>query len=863
MEDAMSITAEAKTENRYRSGRSRMTSAFHAIAMRGLLTGAVAAFAVSGACAEWEDYIWMTKPDTGFGLEGVSAFYDGEFWDGGNPPEEGKKYYVKPRYSIYSLDLGTSTEQRTQTFPGDELVLDNGSVIDLRSSGKCGYAFNTLRFLPGSFLMYSTGHTSLTTGRMSVESTVENPMILRMNAYEFRYSKKLDVTLLGNETACICLYDDYTELYGNPSEGDFAFVGDNSGYKGLISVSNSCALYMSGVMPGTVEVRDGGEYRSYYRLSDDRGAVDYGITDTAEVKKLIVRTGGDVKVLAGSQIKVDDLVLEDGAILTMHYNADGNGRFTVGNSIQVTGRPVIYFPEPLPVQTGTPPVYPVIELPEGCELTAEDFVLKTNPTYGALPHAGLKIEDGVLCVVCREIVKLNRSSGESGVSAFEVAQYTDGSFFWSDQLAPQEGKDYLNDGDRLMCTPKVDGQDPFVFKGESMTLYPTVSGSPRISGSGGNSARGLSFKELNVLSALFEIWSGRSVDVVRKAEIPELNFIYELTGGTVRTFGKNGRKLILSPFSRGLFLLSSTLAGDGDILCQSRNQTETSYGAGGFHEFSADNSGFTGKILVSMATRWQSTLNRYVPNETNYVRFILRDGNNIGGARETFTPDAFQLEQMSSLRPVADATIDQENLGVRISGMARMEIYGDRTLTIKNPVTYSGVLRKDGEGTLALGAKPRFLSGETEDIAPLEGTNVLAVTGGFVKPLTTDSLEGVELRVLAPGAGLAYDAVAPDAAMRRYGIRNSWQSPLVLGEGVRKVSVRIDMGSDDEEGVVPAPVALATFATEQEASGFMGLITVPSPRKGLRPSVCKESNEDGTVTVKVVFPVYGFKLVVR
>ena len=826
-----------------------------------------AAIAASVAMAdEWSEYIWQSKNDTAGGA--TSAFNTGSYWTGGDPPQSNFKYYVKPgwMFATPNTDSGDVLE-----FPGDELVFD-GAQLNVYNGGLTSTYFPQLRFLAGSRVYYAKTRSCKISGRMSVETTAQNPLVIQMNAYEYRFAKPYDVTLTGGSTAAIVLFDDYTFNHpGSPSIGDFAFIGDNSGYYGTIAVSNACALYVKGAMPGTVDVWDQGVFRTSYSLYEAGASVKYGGETAPELGTLTVRTGGNVDIGNTNTIRTANLVLEDGAKLTFHYANATNGQLVVSGAVTATGKTRISIPESLPWNlTAAPEVFPVIKLTGSGDMSEENFVLdiaanavqSPGSVPGPLPHTYLTVVDGVLCVTRKEVVKVVRGSDEQPVlSSFNSATNAAGAYFWSNMREPEPGKDYLDDGSYRMATPPSAGDWPYVFAGDSLTLASQVA----IPGGGAQKARGLSIKELNIYGAFFEVWSGQSVDGMRKQELPEATGVYELTGGIVRTFATSSASysITFSPFDNIIFLLSSELCGNGTITCQSRYQKAGSRrGPNGNHEFSAFNTNFTGKIRVTLNSYTSSGVT--IPNETNFVTFVLRDGRNIGGARPAFTPDAFQLEQMSALRPVANAVIDQENLGLRVSGMGRLQITNGVTLTVKTPITYAGVVRKELEGTLALAARPRFGTGATESTAPTAGENVLLVNDGFVKPLSTNALEGVAVEFAGESAGLAFDAQPEGDGMRSYGACNGWSAPFSFASGVERIPVRIDMaaGANPAEAL-DTPLALVTVADEAVARAIAGRLRVMLPVRNYSVEVSVALNDLGTYTVSATFKHKGLSLIIR
>ena len=273
----------------------------------------------------------------------------------------------------------------------------------------------------------------------------------------------------------------------------------------------------------------------------------------------------------------------------------------------------------------------------------------------------------------------------------------------------------------------------------------------------------------------------------------------------------------------------------------------------------ADNSEtFTGKWIVRYLTASKA-------NPTQYMAFAVCEQKNLGKPFAAFTYDALKVENWQALEPdAANVVLDDMTRGIWLEGNAQLITpQGDQTLALKSPLTFSGVVHKSGLGTLALGGtvKPKFC-GSAQSTTPLAGTNGLIVAEGWIKPISTNGVDG--LAVEFAGGGIKLDRAPSDAGVAAYGFWNTkWSAPFARAEGVTaKVPVSIDMGELTD---MPSPVsryAICTVAADK-AAGVKGMLAVQKPFKGYVTGVEERANADGTVTLLAVVRYGGLSVVIR
>ncbi len=267
---------------------------------------------------------------------------------------------------------------------------------------------------------------------------------------------------------------------------------------------------------------------------------------------------------------------------------------------------------------------------------------------------------------------------------------------------------------------------------------------------------------------------------------------------------------------------------------------------------------FTGKWIVRHASAANA-------NPTQYMAFAVCEQANLGKPFAAFTYDALKVENWQSLEPdAANVVLDDMTRGICFEGNAQLTTpQGQQTLALKSPLTFSGVVRKSGPGTLALGgtAKPKFC-GSAQSATPLAGTNGLLVTEGWIRPLSTNGVDG--LAVEFAGGGIKLDRAPSDAGVAAYGFWNTkWSAPFARAEGVTaKVPVMVDMGELTD---MPSPVsryAICTVAADK-AAGVKGMLEVQRPFKGYVTGIEERANADGTVTLLALVRYGGLTMFIR
>ena len=248
---------------------------------------------------------------------------------------------------------------------------------------------------------------------------------------------------------------------------------------------------------------------------------------------------------------------------------------------------------------------------------------------------------------------------------------------------------------------------------------------------------------------------------------------------------------------------------EGDAASQPRTLT-----------FGGDNTAWAGGMLVTNRTG--------VAN-----RFIVTRGEALGGPLEAFRADALTLGANAIFAVTNDVAMSEPTRGMTVDGSAKVDVAADKILTYGAAVTFASgaTLAKTGGGVLALGGK-----------ASVSGNAALDVQQGYVKPLETNSLDGVTLSFAAGAALLMEVPEAGADGVGRYGIVN----PVLANGATLRVKVPFSSEPQTSGGKVSVPVCTVASGS---ADALKDRIVVEKPWENFVGKVGTQPNGDGTVTL--------------
>lgn len=283
-------------------------------------------------------------------------------------------------------------------------------------------------------------------------------------------------------------------------------------------------------------------------------------------------------------------------------------------------------------------------------------------------------------------------------------------------------------------------------------------------------------------------------------------------------------------------VIASELCGSGQLQVQTYggNPTDDPQSQPSYFELAHANPNFSGNIWISAYSGSPAS------NERQTGILVIRDPLALG-RMTTYNTYSLSIEQWGALRTCATMTLDDANRGIAVY-KGRFIVDEGTTLTIKNRVTMKGTFKKLGGGTLSLGGLLCFDNGGTT--TPPAGTtsNKLVVAEGALKPVYTNSLNGLEI-TFKPGTALELDAATADAPTRQYGLLNvKWHTPFVFASAQDKIHVRIrgavPKGQPKTLGICTVPAAFPDMSERFTLETDGDLLT----------SVVKTQNPNGTVT---------------
>ena len=314
--------------------------------------------------------------------------------------------------------------------------------------------------------------------------------------------------------------------------------------------------------------------------------------------------------------------------------------------------------------------------------------------------------------------------------------------------------------------------------------------------------------------------------------------------------------------ARCVIRVESEVSGGGNLKLQTIKTSGNFANHCGYHEFTALNTNFMGKVKVTTETA-TSGAGYTTPNWIEHVRLFVSDERNLGGARDLFAWDALYLDQYSDIYPLNNVTFtDGWNRGIAIGNIGRMNVPSNLTMSIWRPLNVNGNLVKEGNGTLALGGTLTF-GGSEQSATPTVGANLLTVAGGRIKPLAKNAFDGLAI-TFTNNAALCVDGTPADAALRQYGLVNTKEAtaPVSLAANQPKLPVSVDFGDATEPPAEEWTVGLVTLETAKAEALRSKMVLKRSPFAGWRGELDVVSNGDGTSTVVVNYKYTGIVLIV-
>jgi hypothetical protein len=416
-----------------------------------------------------------------------------------------------------------------------------------------------------------------------------------------------------------------------------------------------------------------------------------------------------------------------------------------------------------------------------------------------------------------------------------------GSNHWSNAQRVQAGYDYYVPSGKLLGLFSGEVGNVYTFPGDSLTLAGdmSINGTP-------NKFVVQNFRIFPPLTVLMYNGSNFSFDS------PNPISIMSKSGAgteelTIHSYGSSTG----DSFSNGTSV-DAEIEGNCLLAMRWRGK-DVSYGHLAFNGF---NTNFIGKVIAYCNRSSDS----YFPFGAKFGTLWVADQRNFGGAIPGANApvfDALTVTDRQILRTKCDVTFDEPTRGIYVPFGARFRVDAGQTLTIRQQLTYAGKIEKIGVGTLALGGTARFTANVLEtpyaNNTFLDGTNVLAVCEGALKPLSAAAFAGVAL-VMSNNTSIVLDPSPSDPAVAQFGI-NATAAGSSVSVPTGQVTVKLASEPANQHNV---HVAVATFATAAEAETFKGKLSFPRQWSGWHTRLGVEAVDDGGVMRYVVKATCAF-----
>ena len=784
-----------------------------------------------------------------------SSFWDSTNWSDGQPPHSTTNYYVDKLFSTLMsasvINAKLAQDSTALTFKGRVLVADQGAKLYLYSAH---FEIPDLRMLPGSEIYWGSDQP-VVYGTMTAYGTAAKPakLIYGLSGENHRHPFGMDV--VGDASSWISVTAPVVKSAGAAYHGFITLTGDLSEYYGTFKIDktmNSGAWYHAANFG--IELTSSAP-NATFALAASNGCVCATAPGGVEVRSLSINNDATMIALANVNSQAYDVprfTVREAIAFNGHRVSLGLYNMTTANS-GTTYTLTPYTPDPTKTNALVRLAPAAVNSLPGDP--SESFAFEATTTASAETLAmskWLPDQDGGMTLWRLPYVKCLYEDSQNYCSMTNVMK-SETLYFWSDNMSPVDpanaGTRYFSN--KTMHVPRAVGDAPFTFGGGSLALCDN-NFNMYLGG------YGFYCPELVSMGATFMMCNANVTTDGRKDE----------EGGQFSVYRIQGEKLVLpAPYKNTfktwgdhkILRVESEVTGGGNIYCCT--QLAGNYELDrGFHEFTALNTNFTGKITVSMPyeTTKYAASGIIVPNWTQRTRLFVYDERNLGGRRDTFAYDALYLEHYSDLFPLNDVTFtDGWNRGIAIGDVGRMHVTNGLTLTILRPLNVKGNLIKEGAGTLALGGTLTF-GGAAQSATPTSGQNLLTVMGGSVKPLAAHALDGLAI-TFTNNASIKLDATTADADLLNYGIVDVKEQAAPIALAANQASIPVTVNPPDG---IPSrfTVAICTIGATPAASLDVTAFSVANTAHHRCRHVEKRTNPDGTVTYLATFVSKGFAI---
>lgn len=287
------------------------------------------------------------------------------------------------------------------------------------------------------------------------------------------------------------------------------------------------------------------------------------------------------------------------------------------------------------------------------------------------------------------------------------------------------------------------------------------------------------------------------------------------------------------------YLIHAPFTGDGNFQFKNKSADEgvTDY------TLTAESPDYAGRFVLGDETG--------VGNQLHRVSVRIGNDRALGGpvAATENAWKAVEIMASSRLDVTNDVTVAATGRSMFFNGQAEIRVEKDKTLELKNELTFAGTLTKTGKGTVKLsGARPSFIAANgSRTTSVVVGTNRLHVAEGSVGVGSLNASLGLQISFDA-GASLQLD-LAATGDPKRYGFFNySVTDPFVLNdEG--KIPVSFTGTSSEKE------VTLGICTITPAAETNLGITTDSFAFKRFKGWAVKEVTRTVPQSTRIIYSV--------
>lgn len=785
-----------------------------------------AVIAATTVCAGWNPET-KTYDHTGYisMREGVSesestaSFEAGTNWEDGNPPENGKCYYVPANSSLRMLNTCKTP------FKGDILATAGGStwqgstasipVYHLLSGASFDMYNNTETFTNGTWTLYRTEADKPVQLRMpqSNHGADRRGVIFKDIVLQGETDTELEFSTWENAD------DQWAELH--PEKGN-----DFSGFFGTISIlSRRPATQQTTFRPSQDEnLTFSGTLKLGENCFLNATNVTANKSVDCSVGNLTMATGADLRIgiteTAVRSLTVTGTFAHADAKVPLVVSAKplGNVNFINGRDGSITTLTTIS-----PIDGAVFRMKVADEADDTPRFGLDDFVLDYlgKGTLG-LPTVLTSVvrEDGYdqLKVKAKGIVRKNTNNENAYGTSL-----TNG-LAWSDGTDPRPGWDYF--ANTSVTVPAGE----WTFAGDSLTFgaKSNINGDLYYPDQGRTA---LHVGRLG-LEGGTKVWA-RSTDAWL--------FVPQIV-----TYSSAFGPAVFQEYGAGRLTVVGEISGAADLFL--RYHANKSFGRldKGYLTFWGANTNLVGKVMLGCESYDNQSANTYVANEKERIEVTVGDGRALGGDMSAFAYDGLRIRDWALLNVTNTTEFAAANRGVFVDWMGCIGVKEGCVAAFRNPFTFGGRLQKQGAGTLAFGGSAaKFALGSTDSYTivddPVATTNELYVKEGCIMAMAADALNGVAI-TFAKGTGIKVDYAAT-GDVQTCGLRDTkWATPVAFDPDVDAIAVTLE--NLPEELTEEKTLGVLTVPADQADAIRSKLVFSRNGRKGFAGKIGK--TVDGT-----------------